>query len=322
MVLRASSLRLAGSYDGALALSRDHTGDTLTGRARFIDARALVDRVTGHGEAGGAGSSKRPTRIDVQSAEVRVSDRVTLDQVSIAGESGGASNGRIDIAARGEGRGAMSLSFYPQGSTTAVQGRFDDVAGAARTFLGLDSLRGGAATLRGTLQPGGADLQVAMSDVRVTGAPLLARILTMGSLQGMANNLNGGGIQFAHVVAPLKLRGSKLYIGEARATGSALGLTASGVVDLHRRIVDLNGGIAPAYALNGLVGSVPVLGDLLVSKKGEGVFGLTYSARGAFASPRVSVNPLALAAPGILRRMFEGHSAGAPSGGGPVAGAN
>ena len=50
----------------------------------------------------------------------------------------------------------------------------------------------------------------------------------MGSLQGVANNLNGGGIEFAHVVAPMKLRGSKLYIGDARATGSALGLTPRG----------------------------------------------------------------------------------------------
>ena len=38
------------------------------------------------------------------------------------------------------------------------------------------------------------------------------------------------------------------------------------------------------------------------------MFGLTYSARGAFAAPKISVNPLSLATPGILRRIFEGHS--------------
>ncbi len=56
------------------------------------------------------------------------------------------------------------------------------------------------------------------------------------------------------------------------------------------------------------MGAVPVVGNLLVSRKGEGMFGLTYSAKGAFSSPKISVNPLSLAAPGILRRIFEGHS--------------
>jgi hypothetical protein len=146
-----------------------------------------------------------------------------------------------------------------------------------------------------------------MRNVRLVRAPMLAQILTMGSLRGMADTLNGEGISFSRVIAPMRLRGSRLTIPDARAGGGSLGLTGKGFVDLDRRSMDLSGAIAPGYGLNSMIGSVPLVGQLLVSKRGEGVFGVTYTAKGPFAAPKVSVNPFSLAAPGILRRMFEGR---------------
>jgi hypothetical protein len=72
----------------------------------------------------------------------------------------------------------------------------------------------------------------------------------------------------------------------------------------------------PAFGLNSVLGDIPLLGDVLVSKKGEGVFGVTYSATGDAEHPVISVNPLSMLTPGILRRIFEGHiptAANAPS---------
>ena len=54
-----------------------------------------------------------------------------------------------------------------------------------------------------------------------------------------------------------------------------------------------------------MLGNVPVIGDLLVSRRGEGVFGMTYSINGPAAQPRVGVNPVSALTPGILRRIFE-----------------
>ncbi len=162
--------------------------------------------------------------------------------------------------------------------------------------------------MTGHLIEGGADLRVDMSNVRMVKTPALARILTVGSLHGLADTLNGAGIEFTKVVAPVSIRGAKLTIGRARATGPAMGITTQGVIDIDSHTVDLSGGIAPSYLLNSAVGAVPVVGELFVSRKGEGMFGLTYSARGAFSLPKISVNPLSLATPGILRRIFEGHS--------------
>jgi hypothetical protein len=48
-----------------------------------------------------------------------------------------------------------------------------------------------------------------------------------------------------------------------------------------------------------------VLGNLIVSRRGEGVFGMTYSINGPAGAPRVGVNPVSALTPGILRRIFE-----------------
>lgn len=152
-----------------------------------------------------------------------------------------------------------------------------------------------------------------MTNIRLIKAPAVARILTIGSFKGMADTLNNAGIEFTKVEVPVSVRGPKLTIGRARATGPAMGITTQGVIDVDNHTVDLSGGVAPSYVLNSAAGVVPVVGQLLISHKGEGMFGLTYSVKGAFSAPRISVNPFALATPGILRRLFEGRSTAAAS---------
>jgi hypothetical protein len=64
---------------------------------------------------------------------------------------------------------------------------------------------------------------------------------------------------------------------------------------------------------------------LLVSKPGEGIIGMTYTLSGNADEPHISVNPLSLVTPGILRRIFEGrmpNPANAPSNTKPATAAN
>ena len=218
---------------------------------------------------------------------------------------------------RDNGSGLITLRLTPDATGLAVNGQVSDVGEAAVAVFGQRQFRGGQASVTGHLVQGGADLHVEMTKVRLLQAPALARILTMGSLKGMADTLNGAGIEFAKVSAPVQIRDGRLTIARARATGPAMGITTQGVIDIDSQTVDLSGGIAPSYALNSAMGQAPLIGGLFVPHKGEGMFGLTYSAKGAFTAPKISVNPLSLAAPGILRRIFEAHSAASvpPDGG-------
>jgi hypothetical protein len=76
-------------------------------------------------------------------------------------------------------------------------------------------------------------------------------------------------------------------------------------VNVTERTIDLDGVLAPAYGVNSFLGNLPLLGNVLVSRPGEGVVGVTWSLRGPYTATRVGVNPLSALAPGILRRLFE-----------------
>jgi hypothetical protein len=101
------------------------------------------------------------------------------------------------------------------------------------------------------------------------------------------------------------MRGKQITIRDGRLSGPAIGATFEGTIDRGTDKVDITGSLVPLYGLNSMLGVVPVLGDLLVSKPGEGVFGLTYAMRGELNEPTVIVNPLSVLTPGIFRRIFE-----------------
>jgi hypothetical protein len=69
----------------------------------------------------------------------------------------------------------------------------------------------------------------------------------------------------------------------------------------------LKGSLVPACGVNSVLSNIPLLGDILASKKGEGILSATYSATGNMEQPNISTNPLSMLAPGIFRRLFQGH---------------
>ena len=140
----------------------------------------------------------------------------------------------------------------------------------------------------------------------VLNAPLLARLLTVASLQGIGNLLGGDGIAFEQLEAPFALRNQLLQLGRGRLYGSQLGLTFEGWVNLNNDTLDLGGTIVPLYGVNWTIGRIPIIGQLLRGSEGEGAFAFTYGIRGALADPAISVNPLAALAPGFLRELFSG----------------
>jgi uncharacterized protein YhdP len=145
-----------------------------------------------------------------------------------------------------------------------------------------------------------------MHNFRLVRVPAMASLLqSVGSLTGMVDMLNGEGIQFSALEAPMTMANNQVVLGDCRAAGPAVGLTAKGGVNLNDGRLAIDGVIVPSYGLNSMLGGIPIVGRLMVSRKGEGVFGLTYSLKGPADKPNVGVNPLSALTPGIFRRIFE-----------------
>ena len=185
-------------------------------------------------------------------------------------------------------------------------------ADAGVIFRGLDFVKGitgGAldakAKIDDTLPGSPMSGEINVTAFRITNAPILAKVLTLGSFTGIGDTLSGEGIYFDKLVLPFRASGHRIYVEEARMAGPAIGLSAQGQIDRTVDVLDLEGTVVPAYTINSVLGNLPLLGPLLVGREGEGIFGVTYAVKGATDNPSVIVNPLSVIAPGVLRRLFE-----------------
>ena len=185
----------------------------------------------------------------------------------------------------------------------------NDAGSVFRALDFTDSMRGGVLSATGTYDDtiAGSPLRgaVTIGTYRIVDAPVLANILTVGSLTGIRDTLNGEGILFNGLELAFGITEGRIDIEEARTSGPAIGLTLKGHVDRVTDRIDMEGTMVPAYTINSFLGQVPVFGPLIVGREGEGIFALTYRVRGPSDDPSVTVNPLSALAPGFLRRMFE-----------------
>jgi hypothetical protein len=187
----------------------------------------------------------------------------------------------------------------------------------ARGLFDFDRLRGGelSATINLPGQagdapnPGAVDFTgvLTVKNFQVLNQPLLGRMFAAGSLTGMGDLMGGDGISLEEVYFPFTSKNNVLGVNGAQVTGRAICASADGYIDRPHGTLALKGSLVPACGVNSLLSNIPLLGDLLASKKGEGVLSATYSATGNMEQPNISTNPFSLLAPGIFRRMFQGH---------------
>jgi hypothetical protein len=219
------------------------------------------------------------------------------------------------------GKGKISAAITPSSAGRQVTLTADDAGLLVKGLFGFGSMKGGALNVSATLSPvatakNKAPLdyagKVTIRDFKVTDQPFLARLFAAGSLGGVSDLLQGEGITFDKMEIPFRAQNDAITIHDARAAGPAIGITADGYIDRAHNQIALKGTLAPVYGLNSVLGAIPLLGDVLVSKQGEGIIGMTYSMSGDADQPTLSVNPLSALAPGIFRRIFEGSMPVAP----------
>ncbi len=147
--------------------------------------------------------------------------------------------------------------------------------------------------------------ELSIENFRVVNAPILAQLLIAGSPQGAQDLLNRDGIGFDRFFVPFMIKNGRISFDRSQALGPAIGITVGGSIDQNDDTLDLTGTIVPSYSINSAIGYVPVVGQLLVSRDGEGLFAFTYNIEGPVEEPRIAVNPLSGLAPGFLRRIFQ-----------------
>ena len=142
-------------------------------------------------------------------------------------------------------------------------------------------------------------------DFNLKELPILTKILTLASLQGIADILSGEGITFNEFEMNFKSEKNGITIDEIYAIGPAISILMDGYY-IEDELISLRGTLVPATTINKFVGSIPVLGKILVGNKtGEGVFGVSFKIKGSPKNPKTSVNPIKTLTPRFITRTLE-----------------
>lgn len=293
---RFARVRLGGWLDAPIDLTGRGAGraPAVAIAGGSVDIRRMAREV-----AGGTGTG---TDMAVTLDSVRVSDGIALTGLRGQFTTRGGFQGRFTAAVNGEGAVAGEVRPGPRGAelrlTSENGGRVLSAAGV------FPNARGGTLALSMAPRGGtGAGYQgrITLRDVRVRKVPALAELINAISVVGLLEQLDGGGLLFAEAEAGFRLTADRVEIRDGAATGASLGVSMSGTYSLDSGRLDLQGTISPVYLLN-------AVGGIVAPRRGEGLFGFTYTIRGSPDDPQVAVNPLSILTPGPFREIFRAPS--------------
>ena len=142
-------------------------------------------------------------------------------------------------------------------------------------------------------------------DFKLRELPALTKLLTLASLQGIADLVSGEGIGFNEFEMNFKNKGNLMTIKEIYAIGPAISILMDGYVE-QNKLISLRGTLVPATTINKAIGSIPVLGKILVgTKTGEGVFGVSFKIKGPPKKLETTVNPIKTLTTRFITRTLE-----------------
>ncbi|MBC8302851.1 MAG: AsmA-like C-terminal domain-containing protein, partial [Pelagibacterales bacterium] len=142
-------------------------------------------------------------------------------------------------------------------------------------------------------------------DFKVKEMPALTKLLSLASLQGIADLMTGEGIRFNEFEMNFNNKNKLMTIDEIYALGPAISILMSGYVESNK-LISLRGTLVPATTINKIIGKIKIIGDILVgSKKGEGVFGVSFKIKGPPKDLKTTVNPIKTLTPRFITRTLE-----------------
>ena len=142
-------------------------------------------------------------------------------------------------------------------------------------------------------------------DFKLNEVPALTKLLTLASLQGIADLLTGEGIRFNEFEMKFNKIKGLMTIEEIYSLGPSISVLMDGYVQKDG-LISLRGTLVPATTINKAIGSIPLLGEILVGKKaGEGVFGVSFKIKGYPEDLKTSVNPIKTLTPRFITRTLE-----------------
>ncbi|WP_037225245.1 YhdP family protein [Roseomonas gilardii] len=228
-------------------------------------------------------------------ARIRHDARGVLRQLQASGRFGGQEAFAAAITPRAGGGRTLSVRVADLGRLLRLTGTTGDVQDGRLRVQGHWAADTPASPLLGEAE---------LENFGLRGRARLGKLLQALSLYGIPEALAGPGLRVTRLHAPFALTREALGLEDVRLSSASLGATAKGRVMRRDGRLELEGTIVPSYLLNSLPGRLPLVGRLFSAEPGGGLLAATFTATGTLGDPRITVNPLAMLAPGVLRNLF------------------
>ena len=152
---------------------------------------------------------------------------------------------------------------------------------------------------------GSSNSLLIIDNFKVKEVPVFAKLLSLASLQGIADLLTGEGIRFTDLEMNFSNQNGLTTIKEMYAIGPAVSILMDGYIQ-SKELISLRGTLVPATTINRSIASIPLLGKILIGEKtGEGIFGVSFKIKGSPKNLKTSVNPIKTLTPRFITRTLE-----------------
>ena len=173
--------------------------------------------------------------------------------------------------------------------------RYDFIKGFEEGYLNFNSIK----------KDGVSNSVLIIDNFKVKEVPVFAKLLSLASLQGIADLLTGEGIRFTDFEMIYSSQKGLTNIEEMYAIGPAISILMDGYIE-SKKLVSLRGTLVPATTINRSLASIPLLGKILIGDKtGEGVFGVSFKIKGPPKNLTTTVNPIKTLTPRFITRTLE-----------------
>ena len=173
--------------------------------------------------------------------------------------------------------------------------RYDFIKGFEEGYLDFFSIK----------KNGVSNSVLIIDNFKVKEVPVFAKLLSLASLQGIADLLTGEGIRFSDFEMSFSNHKGLITIEEMYAIGPAVSILMDGYIKTEE-LVSLRGTLVPATTINRSIASIPLLGKILIGDKtGEGVFGVSFKIKGSPKDLKTTVNPIKTLTPRFITRTLE-----------------
>jgi hypothetical protein len=189
--------------------------------------------------------------------------------------------------------------------TTLFSSRAEPLVKRYKFIKGFEDSNEGYLDFYSSKKDGISNSKLIIDNFKVKEIPTLAKILSLASLQGIADLVTGEGIRFTDFEMNFTNKGKLMTINELYAIGPAISILIEGYIE-EDNLISLRGTLVPATTINRSIASIPLIGDLLVGKKvGEGVFGVSFKVKGPPKKLETTVNPIKTLTPRFITRTLE-----------------